>query len=167
MALRNLFIIVVITVLGLTLAGCGGGDKKNDARNHINKLKQQHAVTKAPDVQIAEVKPAKYQKTDRRNPFQDMTQTLISKRYPNAILGEYSITTFRLIGVLEQANHLWAVITTPDNKYHKITIGDRVGSQQALVTKISAKEVTLLNDAIAQQGTAPQTVYITTQKEKQ
>jgi type IV pilus assembly protein PilP len=134
------------------LAACliAGGCGKNKAHKAVNDFMSQVNAEippiKAPGPIIAENFVTTYQTIDTRDPFSSLESTGSPKNYPNSILQQYTLDSLKLVGILEHKNKRWAMVTAPDEKIYRITVGTRIGKQQSLVTKIAGNSVFLQTD---------------------
>ncbi|MCB1827646.1 MAG: pilus assembly protein PilP, partial [Coxiellaceae bacterium] len=95
-------------------------------------------------VAIPTVPKKQYQAQKQRDPFErpNTDQKKTSKQlYANAILTNVSVSSLKLIGTVSQNNRIWAMIATPQGNIVRITVGYRVGNNQALVTQITENQV--------------------------
>lgn len=130
----------------LGLAGCGKNDANKAVADFMKQARTEIPTPKAPEPLSAEDFTTTFQTVETRDPFTSLETMSNSKKYPNSILQQYTLESLRLIGVLEHGAKKWAVITAPDEKIYRITVGTRIGKQQSLVTKITPNTVFLQTD---------------------
>lgn len=83
-----------------------------------------------------------YQAQSQRNPFEHPKAGARPKSFhPNAILTNHSVNSLKLIGTITQGNRIWAMVVTPKGDMIRITVGNRVGNNYALVTQITENKV--------------------------
>jgi Tfp pilus assembly protein PilP len=158
-------IILAILVSTLTLTSCQTQKKdtaQQDVGRYVTSIEkaseqdQSYALPKP-----ANIKPVVYNATSLRDPFELPTMVKNTKNYPNAILKNVSLDSLKLMGIVVEQDHQWAMFRSSDGHIYKITEGMRVGFQQALLTKIDAKSVTFTIDANADVGEKPRDVVFT------
>ncbi|MFQ5993525.1 MAG: pilus assembly protein PilP [Acidiferrobacterales bacterium] len=59
-------------------------------------------------------------------------------------LEEYPLDALKMVGTLTRGNQSWAVIQAPDGAVHRAKIGDHMGQNFGMVTKISENSVDLV-----------------------
>lgn len=128
----------------LFLCACNGDKAEKAVKNYIQSSQNALPPIVPPKPVPRENFTAKYEATNIRDPFSSSEAAMVSsKKYPNAILQQYTLDSLHLIGILHHERKTWAVLSAPDEKIYKIFIGTRIGSQQALVTKITENSVIL------------------------
>lgn len=135
-----------LLALGLGLGGCSKQKAKTAVNDFMNKVRSEMPPTKAPTPIPAENFATTFQTTDTRDPFSSLDAVAAAKNYPNSILQQYTLDSLRLVGILEHGKKKWAMLSAPDEKIYRISIGTRIGKQQSLVTKITGNSVVVETD---------------------
>lgn len=83
---------------------------------------------------------------NRRDPFQP-SQARGMRRGPDGIkatLAVFSLDALTMVGSLEQADSVWAIIAAPDGSVHKVKAGDCIGQNFSRVDEVSSTQITLV-----------------------
>lgn len=59
-------------------------------------------------------------------------------------LEEYPLDSLRMVGTLSRGNQSWAVIQAPDGAVYRAKVGDRMGQNFGMVTKIREEQIELV-----------------------
>lgn len=60
---------------------------------------------------------------------------------PTSPLESYSLTTFRLLGIIQEGDIYQAIFILPDGKTTQISLGSLMGEEKAVVEKITSNQV--------------------------
>lgn len=135
----------LIFLLIVGLSGCGKHEPKKAVDEFMKKVQAEAPPIPAPKPLQTENFATKFQ-TDGRDPFASLAAASNSKKYPNSILQQYTLDSLTLVGIVEHDKKAWALLRAPDEKIYRITVGNRIGNQQSLITKISGNTVFLETD---------------------
>lgn len=141
--------------LGLALAGCTG-DGLEDLREFT---KSAHADRKPRIEPLPEVKPQEvfaYNPAQLTDPF--APQNIRPARAKigagggvrpdenrrKEALEEFPLDALKMVGTLTRGKQTWAVIQAPDGTVHRTKIGDHVGQNFGIVTKITDEKIDLI-----------------------
>lgn len=158
--MRFLFTLIALLSMCLLVSSCDKG-KHSDLNRYIKQTKQQSPQSKLPKAKPIKMTHSEYTQRKSRNPFENPLLLKSKKRYPNSILRSYTLDSLRLVGILNKTHHTWAIIATPDGKMHKIQVGFRIGTNQALVTKITKNTVQLLDQSYEEYGQKAKEITLT------
>lgn len=107
---------------------------------------------------LPEVRPITtftYEPAERRDPFAlDQRLEEIAERPPPSgptpdptrakeELERYTLDSLRMVGTLERDAGRWALIMTRDRILHRVAVGNYLGQNHGLITRISADEIQL------------------------
>ncbi len=59
-------------------------------------------------------------------------------------LEDYPLDALKMVGTLTRGNQSWAVIQAPDGAVHRAKLGDHMGQNFGMVTKITENKVDLV-----------------------
>ncbi len=109
------------------------------------------------------VEEIKYNKLSSRDPFAKL-KAVIPNNYPNVILREFPLSKIMVSGTITTDRKKWAIImpigSKDDKMTHNVSIGERVGQSQALITGIKPYEITLEKNASSSDGSKTETVTL-------
>jgi type IV pilus assembly protein PilP len=148
----NLPRLTVVGVLCLALAGCGS-DELDEVREFV---KTAHAEKKPrveplPEIKIQE--PFHYAAANLADPFasfnlkpqgrggRDLRPDRGRRKEP---LEDYPLDSLKMVGTLMRGKQAWAVIQAPDGTVHRAKIGDHLGQNFGMITKIGEEKVDLI-----------------------
>ena len=152
----SMIILTVCIAVGLT--ACGEHEQKHKLRSYVQKIKSRSA--KAIEMIPSFKKPPKftYAHSNRRSPF----RPFIVKRDNNGLrpdenrqkqaLEAFPIDSLRMVGILEENNNVWAIISAPDNAVYKIAQGQYIGQNYGKVVKITKQDINIKETILGQQG---------------
>lgn len=153
--MRQLFFLLIMILMMLTTS-CGKQKKKEDnIDEYIQKTKQKLIIQTPTEYTVPKIDKAYFHTNNQRNPFENPFIKKLKKSYPDAILKEHSIDSLRMVGIINHGKKIWGILTTPDGKKYKVTIGMRVGVNNALVKKITEHEMILEDQSGSEQGQNP------------
>jgi type IV pilus assembly protein PilP len=140
---------------GLLLAGCSG-DGLEDLREFTKNV---HADRKPRIEPLPEVKPQEvfaYNPVQLTDPFapQNIRPARAKTGAGGGIrpdenrrkeaLEEFPLDALKMVGTLTRGQQTWAVIQAPDGTVHRTKIGDHMGQNFGIVTKISDEKIDLI-----------------------
>ena len=149
--LNRTALVTALLTGSLLLVGCG--DDMSDLRAYVEEVK---ARKTAPPKAIPDIKP--YESfaypNHVKNPFDssilasapDVTNTNIpelEEERPREYLENFPLDSLDMMGTLEQANTLWALIKTPDGTIQRVTLENYMGQNNGKIIKITSTRLTL------------------------
>lgn len=146
------------------LQDCDKNKKSSSIEQYIQEIKNKYTIHRTVSLRVKEPVKAIYHFSHLRNPFQNPYAQKPRKNYPNAVLKTYPLDSLRLVGTLGNKNNMWAIITTPEGKTYKVSVDMRIGTNQALVTKILKNSVQLLDQGDVKPGQKGKIVTIEIKK---
>lgn len=147
--------IAATLVFMLALAGCSGGEHE-DLREFT---KNAHADRKPRIEPLPEVKPQEvfaYNPAQLTDPFApqnirparakaggsgEVRPDMNRRKEP---LEEFPLDALKMVGTLARGKQTWVVIQAPDGTVHRSTIGDHMGQNFGMVTKITDEKIDLI-----------------------
>lgn len=148
--------IIILFLLSFLLSSCDSKNRKEkNIDEYIHQTKQKLIIQTQIEYTVPKTNKITYQATSERNPFENPFIKKLKKSYPNAILREHSLDSLRMIGIISQNRNIWGILSTPDGKKYKVTIGMRVGVNHALITKITEHQMILEDQSGMDQGQKP------------
>lgn len=143
---RIAFIMTALLCI-VILSACEKQRDEKDAKQvvslyvkNLEKASEQRGAVKVSQKTIL-IKQVTYDVANMRDPFEMPSMTKNTKQYPNTILRNAALDSLKLSGILLQDNQRWAVFRANDGKLYKMTVGMRIGIQQALLTQILQNKV--------------------------
>jgi len=149
-----------LATLCLALSACGGSTHQ-DLRDFTSKVKSDAAkvtrIDALPDIQPYET--YLYRADERRDPFTDtvatddttVAVTDDSIRPPTnhrkEALEAFPLDSLRMIGTLQRADKLWAIVkiqNNPDGGIHRIVTGNYLGQNYGRVINVSEEQINLI-----------------------
>lgn len=144
--------VAVAGMLCLALAGCGS-DELDEVREFV---KTAHAdkkprVEPLPEIKVQE--PFLYAAANLPDPFatfnlkpqarggRDLRPDRGRRKEP---LEDYPLDSLKMVGTLMRGKQAWAVIQAPDGTVHRAKIGDHLGQNFGMITKIGEEKVDLI-----------------------
>jgi type IV pilus assembly protein PilP len=148
---KGVKLVAALLAGSVLLAGCG--DDMSDLRAYVEEVK---ARKTAPPKAIPDIKP--YESfaypNHVKSPFDasilasapDVTNTNIpelEEDRPREYLENFPLDSLDMVGTLEQANTLWALIKTPDGTIQRVTLENYMGQNNGKIMKITPTRLTL------------------------
>jgi type IV pilus assembly protein PilP len=139
-------------VLCLALGGCAG-DELDEVRTFV---KNAHAdrkprVEPLPEIKVQE--PFRYSAMNLADPFsagnlkpqarggRELRPDRGRRKEP---LEDYPLDSLKMVGTLMRGKQAWAVVQAPDGTVHRAKIGDHLGQNFGMVTKITEEKIDLI-----------------------
>ena len=146
---RIFFFLMTAIFFSVLLSSCD--QKKQNPHQDVNQLIVQiETASKQSEIKKLKIKETAvhivYDGGKLKDPFELPSSSQGGKVYPNSILRELSVDSLKLTGVVMKDDTRWAIFRENDGKLYKITVGMRVGVQQALLNKISPDQAVFLID---------------------
>lgn len=148
--------IVAVSCFVLVLVGCSGGEHE-DLREFT---KNAHADRKPRIEPLPEVKPQEvfaYNPAQLADPFApqnirparakagpgggEVRPDMNRRKEP---LEEFPLDALKMVGTLARGKQTWAVIQAPDGTVHRSKVGDHMGQNFGMVTKITDEKIDLI-----------------------
>lgn len=132
------------------LAACGGGDME-DLRQFMDEAGKDMQGKLEPLPQIKPYEPFSYDAFGLPDPFKPrklspsgsgggLQPDLTRPREP---LEAYSLETLKMVGMIGKKNGVNAVVATPDKAIYHVRVGNYMGQNFGLITRITDTEITL------------------------
>lgn len=145
--------IIALVGFGPVLAGCSS-DGLDDLREYVKTVHSDRRprIEPSPEVKAQEIYA--YGSANLPDPF--AAQNLKPPRAKAAEgprpdtnrrkepLEEYPLDSLRMVGTLARGRQVWAVVLAPDGTVHRAKIGDHLGQNFGMVTKIDDSKVDLI-----------------------
>jgi len=140
--------------LSVMLAGCFNQDM-SDLKQYVKKVKARKQGYIEPLPEIRQVETFAYVPGDRRSPFRPVQQGEddVEKPSANGIapdpnrrreeLENYSLDSLRMVGTLQQAEVVWALVQTNDQTIYRIKAGNYMGKNHGQITRIDENDIEL------------------------
>lgn len=145
-----------VLILATCLTGCGQQSKQKEMRDYITSVK---ARTKGDVESLPVLMPSekfKYASTHIRSPFQskinDTVADMPTPNRPKEALEEYPLDALRMVGTLTNGKQMWALIAAPNGAIYRVSVGNHIGKNFGEVTKISKREVSVVEMMRDSQG---------------
>jgi type IV pilus assembly protein PilP len=138
--------ISILMMFIFFIYACSDNQHK-DLRNHINSLKEMVNVMKVKSSlqPITEPKPATYQGSQLRAPFDSLENTnKVQGQISKNPLQAYPLSVLRFVGTASQENRSVAFITTPNNMVYQVKTGDIIGDHADEVMEINADNIKVM-----------------------
>jgi type IV pilus assembly protein PilP len=144
--------IGLIAVLSLALGGCAGSSTE-DLEDFV---KNAHTDTKPRVEPIPDVKTAEtfiYSASNLTDPFTAFNLKPTGAKAggprpdPNRrkeALEEYPLDSLRMVGTLMRGKQAWAVIQAPDGTVHRASVGNHLGQNFGMITRITDDKVFII-----------------------
>ncbi len=85
----------------------------------------------------------------KRNPFQTFLYTKkpsVSFKVGEIPLLQYSLSSLKIVGIMERRGKYFAMIQTPDNRSYIVTVGSIIGVGRARITSINDNMINLVEN---------------------
>lgn len=143
---ENTVRFLLVAVLALASAGCGGGN--DDLDEYINDVKGRAGGRIDPLPQIKPYETFAYEAQSLRSPFQpDVSKSRAATgprpeaNRPKEYLEQFPLDTLKMVGTLQRDNNRYGLLQTQDGLVHRVIPGNFVGQNDGRVTSISDGEV--------------------------
>ncbi len=133
------------------LTACGPGEFQ-DLKAFVEQSGSGLLGKVEPLPQVAPYEPFLYNGFDLANPFaprkKEATRTGGTGPQPDMdrrreALEAFPLESLKMVGVLERANHHWAVVKTPDHNLYRVHSGNYMGQNFGKITMVTDANVTL------------------------
>lgn len=146
--------LILVSLLALALGGCGD-DGLDEVREFV---KNAHADKKPKVEPLPEIKTQEtvtYKATDLPDPFAAFNlKAQLAKGGgsgprpdPNRRkepLEDYPIDSLKMVGTLARGRQYYAILQAPDGTVHRAKVGDHMGQNFGMITKISDEKISLI-----------------------
>lgn len=166
----------VALLLLLTLAGCGG-DRMDDLKQFVANSGNGLRGKVQPIPEVKPYEPFTYDAFGLTDPFDPKRlrpakgggslQPDMSR--PKEPLEAYSLESLTMVGTLEQDHTPQAIIKTPDNRLYRVTVGNHMGQNFGVITRITDSEVDLkeiVQDSAGDWTERPSSIHLQEQQEQ-
>lgn len=154
--------LMILLLCSMMLTGCEKNNTaRQDAKSYVEKIEAAAKSIPQKDIDVmSDIKPVVYEGSNLRDPFELPANVRNVKQYPNTILPNLALDSFKLVGTLLLKDDRWAMLRANDGKVYRVTVGVRIGLQQALVTDIEKNEVKFRIDPAAETNEKPREVIM-------
>lgn len=143
---------ILIIVLGLLLSGCSG-DGAADLRQWVEAQRKGRKPRVEPLPEIRTNESFIYTAGNLSDPFAPFNlkptgensggpQPDMNRR--KEPLEDYPLDSLKMVGTLSRGTQSWAVIQAPDGAVYRSKVGDRMGQNFGMVTKITEERINLV-----------------------
>ncbi len=138
----------ILLILGL--ASCSS-DQNEDLKQFVNDSGKDLRGKVEPLPEIKPYEPFTYDAFELQDPFKPR-KLLPSKgggglqpdlNRPKGPLESYPLENLSMVGMLQKDKHTYAIIKTPDNTLYRVIVGNYIGQNFGLITKVTESEVNL------------------------
>ncbi len=138
---------LVLSVVALTLAGCGGD--MDDLLAYIDEVKSRPGGRIEPLPQIKPYETFTYEAETLRSPFvADAGPQRAAPSGPRPIadrpkeyLEQFPLDTLEMVGTLNREGRTYGLVQTQDGLVHRVLPGNYVGQNDGRVTSVSESEI--------------------------
>ena len=135
-------LMVIVFIQGCT------ANENDDLFDYVAQVKSRKAKKIPPLPEFKAYETYAYKATDLRDPFEAAEQQAaigesgtVSQLRPNdrrnkEALESYPLDALHFVGHLEKDGKKWAIVTSPDNMVHRITVGNYIGQNFGKVVDI-------------------------------
>lgn len=139
--------IFFLSAFGLMLSACQFGAQDKDLHTYVQNTLARKGASLEKLVFPQTIPPFVYQKQGLRDPFKPFFavhgQGPDTKR-PKEELELFALDSLKMVGELSRNRKDWAMIRTPDDIVHFITIGNHLGQNFGKVVSIHAEGIELI-----------------------
>jgi type IV pilus assembly protein PilP len=147
---RTILTAALATVLGASLAACGGGTA--DLKRELDEKKARPGSRIEP---LPEIKPYEsfvYDPAGLRSPFQPSVPVVApgaggvrpDVHRNREFLEGFSLDTLKMVGTLRQGGRTYGLVQTKDGLIHKVLPGNYVGQNDGRVQNVLDSKITVL-----------------------
>ena len=153
--LPNKIIFLFILLCGFVIAGCSGQDDMSELKKYVIDVKARKPSKIESTPQFKTSEQYTYPTETRRSPFMPIKRQVAqntgrsSSIYPDTKrerepLEMYPLDALRMVGTLMQGEKTWAMVVTPEGTITRITIGEHLGRNFGRISKITEKEMQIV-----------------------
>jgi type IV pilus assembly protein PilP len=138
-----------VIFLFLLLSGCGDNSHLQSAKDFVAQTKARPARPIEPIPEIQNVQVEKYSVSQLRDPYQRVVNRTAGDDVPDlhrkkSNLENYSLDSLKLVGIMTEGDHSWAVISTPDNLVYPLALGEYIGQNFGKLVAISNNKISVV-----------------------
>lgn len=154
----NLRLSVAATAATLALAGCGGGEHQEIQRWMADATKDMRGKVEKID-EPKKFVPFKYESDKMMDPFNTSKVSMLPEEKPKGagggtgiagpdrsrpreVLESFPLENLRMVGMLQQKGITYGIVRA-DNNLHRVKIGNYMGQNFGIITKVTESEITL------------------------
>jgi type IV pilus assembly protein PilP len=138
----------------LALTACGSG-RMSDLEEYAQRVKEREPGPIEPLPEIKQIDTFVFEAGDRRDPFVLDDQSAIVATEPTGTgispnplrrkeeLEQFPLDSLDMVGTMEQGDTMWALIKTPENTMLHVRVGNYMGMNHGLITRITEEEIEL------------------------
>jgi type IV pilus assembly protein PilP len=143
-----------MVLLAVAITGCANQDMR-DLKQYVKEVKARKQGRIAPLPEIKQIETFVYHPDDRRSPFapadrgeEETEQSSTTGISPEPDrrkeeLENYALDSMRMVGTLEQADTMWALIRTKDKTIYRVKAGNYMGKNHGQITQITESKAEL------------------------
>lgn len=149
----NVRTTVITAFLCITITGCSSDDM-SDLRVFVDTVHSDRKPKIEPLPEVKTHEPFAYMAEDAIDPFgrfnlKPRSRSAVSGRGPDQRrrkepLEDYPLDGLKMLGTLSRGNDAWVVIKAPDGTVHRAKVGEHMGHNYGMVTKITEEKVSLI-----------------------
>ncbi len=148
------FRVSFMVLLAVAITGCANKDMR-DLKQYAKEVKARKQGRIEPLPEIKQVKTFTYRPEDRRSPFtptsrgeEEVEQSTTSGIAPvrnrrKEELEHFSLDSLRMVGTLERAEVMWALIRAKDKTIYRVKAGNYMGKNHGQITQITESKIEL------------------------
>jgi type IV pilus assembly protein PilP len=151
--MKHLIALLVAGLLCIALSGCSS-DGMDDLREFVKNAyaDKKPKVEPLPDIKMQE--SFIYNPTNLPDPFAMLNLRPQGQKGaggprpdPNRRkepLEDYPLDSLKMVGTLMRGKQVWAVIQAPDSTVYRVQLGDHMGQNSGMITKITEEKINLV-----------------------
>lgn len=159
--IRQISVLFVLSLFLLFVACSSAGD---DVKKFIQTTKTRKPKPVKPLPEFKSFEPYKYSAQELRSPFEPFVTTIAVKLPPAPIgkgpdlnrrrelLESYPLDSLRMVGTIERAQTLYALIRDRQGIVHRVNVGNYMGQNYGKIQKITDSHIELREWAVTNQG---------------
>jgi len=143
----------LVAIFGIFLSGCGS-DSLDDLREFVRTAHEGKKPTVEPLPEVKTYETFAYGAANLTDPFAAFNlKPQVNKGGggprpdPNRRkepLEEYPLDALRMVGTLMKGKQAWAIIVAPDSTVHRAAVGNHLGQNFGMVTRITDDKVAIV-----------------------
>lgn len=142
-------VALLLAIMAVSLVGCGG-DNMADLRDFVKNAYADRKPKVEPLPVIKPTEPFAYAAGSLEDPFSRLNlrpQTTQGGIRPDMNrrkepLEAYPLDSLKMVGTISRGKQVWAIVDAPDG-IHKVQVGNHMGQNFGLVTKITEDKIKL------------------------
>ena len=134
--------IVMLAAMAAGLVACSDNKAEvGDLQEFVKKIKQQATLEEVSITNVAKTEVMEYEAETYRSPFELDEDEVVQANRHREPLEYFPIEKLEFIGLINNDNGKWAIITTPDGKVYEVKVGSNIGNANGKVVKITDNRV--------------------------